>query len=167
MNPKDNRHYLDEAYLKSLEAMPERQRKRFYDGVYQAQVDGALWTFEAIEAARCTPEDVPKTLRRVVVAIDPSGTKGEEDERSDDVGIIVVGLGDNGMAYVLADRTCQLPPEGWAKVAVTAYHDFKADRIVAEGNFGGDMVRSTIHSQDKNVPVELVTASRGGPGRAG
>jgi len=26
--------------------MPDRQRRRFYDGVYQSEIDGALWTFE-------------------------------------------------------------------------------------------------------------------------
>jgi hypothetical protein len=25
--------------------MPDRQRRRFYDGIYQAEIDGALWTF--------------------------------------------------------------------------------------------------------------------------
>ena len=114
--------------------MPERQRKRFYEGVYQAEIDGALWTFESIEAARCAVDDVPATMRKVVVAVDPSGTRGDEDERSDEVGIIVAGLASDGNAYLLADRTCSLPPEGWAKVAVTAYREFRADRIVAEQN---------------------------------
>jgi phage terminase large subunit-like protein len=111
-----------------------------YDGVYQSEIDGALWTFESIEHARCTPDDVPADLKRVVVAIDPSGTAGDEDKRSGNVGIIVAGKSMDNIGYVLADRTCNLPPEGWARVAVTAYREFKADRIVAERNFGGDMV---------------------------
>ena len=82
--------------------------------------------------ARCLPEDVPRDLKRVVVAIDPSGTAGDEDKRSDNVGIIVAGKSMDNIGYVLADRTCNLPPEGWARVAVTAYREFKADRIVAE-----------------------------------
>ena len=49
---------------------------------------------------------------------------------------------------MLADRTCNLPPEGWARVAVNAYREFKADRIVAEKNFGGDMVRAVLHTVD-------------------
>ena len=32
---------------------------------------------------------------------------------------------------------------------------------MAERNFGGDMVESTIRNVDANVPVKLVTASRG------
>jgi hypothetical protein len=67
-----------------------------------------------------------------------------------------VGLGIDNTAYVLADRTCNLPPEAWARVAVTAYREFKADRIVAEQNFGGDMVRAVLHTVDRNVPVPKV-----------
>src|ERR1700730_16855825 len=144
INPKDNHACLTEEFLRSLQAMPDRQRRRFYDGVYQSEIDGALWTFESIEHARCTPDDVPADLKRVVVAIDPSGTAGDEDKRSDNVGIIVAGKSMDNIGYVLADRTCNLPPEGWARVAVTAYREFKADRIVAERNFGGDMVRAVL-----------------------
>jgi hypothetical protein len=49
---------------------------------------------------------------------------------------------------------------------VTAFHEFRADCIVAESNFGGEMVRATIHAADPNVPVRLVTASRGKAVRA-
>jgi phage terminase large subunit-like protein len=96
-----------------------------------------------------------------VVAVDPSGTAGDEDTRSDNIGIIVAGTSMDNIGYVLADRTCNLPPEGWARVAVTAYREFKADRIVAEKNFGGDMVRAVLHTVDPNISVQLVTASRG------
>lgn len=161
INPGDNAENLTSEMLAELDALPERQRKRFFVGAYQTEVDGALWTFESIEHARCLPEDVPATLKRVVVAVDPSGTRGDEDERSDNIGIVVVGLATDNMAYVLADRTCNLAPEGWARVAVTAYKEFKADRIVAEQNYGGDMVRALLHTVDPNVPVQVVTASRG------
>ena len=64
INPKDNHAFLTEEFLRSLQAMPDRQRRRFYDGVYQSEIDGALWTFESIEHARCTPDDVPADLKR-------------------------------------------------------------------------------------------------------
>jgi phage terminase large subunit-like protein len=51
-------------------------------------------------------------------------------------------------------------------VAVTAYREFKADRIVAERNFGDDMVRAVLHTVDPNISVQLVTASRGKAVRA-
>jgi len=94
-----------------------------------------------------------------VVAIDPSGTSGSDE--GDDVGIVVCGRGVDGRGYVLEDATCKLSPEGWARRAVTAYHRWNADRIVAERNFGGDMVRAVVRQVDATVPYKEVTASRG------
>jgi hypothetical protein len=159
INPGHNIENLTTEMLDELDALPERQRKRFFEGKYQTEVDGALWTFETIEHARCLPEDVPADLRRVVVAVDPSGTAGDDDKRSDNIGIIVAGISMDNIGYVLADRTCNLPPEGWARVAVTAYREFKADRIVAERNFGGDMVRAVLHTVDPNISVQPAHAS--------
>ena len=119
---------------------------------------GALWTRTMLDDAK-VPASGIGDLERVVVAIDPSGTKGEDN--GDSVGIVVAGKGVDGFGYVLADRTCSLSPEGWGRRAVEAYHEFKADRIVAEKNFGGDMVRFVVQAADRNVAYEDVTASRG------
>jgi phage terminase large subunit-like protein len=54
-----------------------------------------------------------------------------------------------------------MSPEGWGRRAVEAYDAFGADRIVAEKNFGGDMVRFTLQAVRASVPVTLVSASRG------
>jgi phage terminase large subunit-like protein len=120
-------------------------------------VPGALWTRDLIDRAR-KARALPD-MRRVVVAIDPSGTKG--DDTGDDIGIVVAGKGTDGEAYVLADRSCQLSPDGWGKRAVAAYREFKADRIIAERNFGGAMVEHVIRTVDKRVSYSEVTASRG------
>jgi phage terminase large subunit-like protein len=104
-------------------------------------------------------------MKRIVVAVDPSGTRGEEDS-GDSVGIVVVGLGADDLGYVLADRTCKMSPDGWGRRAVTAYHEFGADRIVAERNFGGAMVEHVIRTVDRNVSYKEVTASRGKIARA-
>ena len=119
---------------------------------------GALWTRDTIDKARLKGE-LPD-MQRVVVAIDPSGTAGEEDE-GDSIGIVVVGKGVDGIAYVLADRTCKLSPDGWGRRAVAAYHEFNADRIVAERNYGGAMVQHVIRTVDPQVAYQEVTASRG------
>lgn len=174
LQPKDNAANLDPAYIASLDNAPERYRKRFFEGQYVDEVEGALWTMEAIDHARCLPEDVPETLTRAVVAIDPSGTKGEIDDRSNDVGIVVCarsGVGAAAVGYLLDDKTCNLPPEGWGKVAIAAYREWSCDRIIAEANFGGDMVRAVIDAAARSMgmrppPVELVRASRGKAVRA-
>ncbi len=160
LNPGHNAANVDPGYIKSLEDLPERQRRRFFEGRYVAEVEGALWTLETIEKSRIAEEQLPP-LRRVIVAIDPSGTSGDEDKRSDEVGIVVAGVGSDGKGYVLSDLTCRKGPEQWGRIAVQAARDHKADRIVAEKNFGGDMVRAVIHSVDRNAPFHAVTASRG------
>jgi hypothetical protein len=38
---KDNHAFLTGEFLQSLQAMPDRQRRRFYEGIYQAEIDGA------------------------------------------------------------------------------------------------------------------------------
>lgn len=121
-------------------------------------VPGALWTRAMLDEARYR-HPVPE-MWRVVVAIDPSGASGD-DERADAIGIIVAGKGIDGRGYVLADRTCKLSPAGWGRRAVDAYHEFKADRIVAERNFGGAMVAHVIRTTDSSVAFSEVTASRG------
>lgn len=121
-------------------------------------VPGALWTRDLIEKARGVAPD----LSRIVVAIDPAVTSGEQ---SDATGIIVVGkLGDTG--YVLEDLSGRYPPEQWANIAVDAYRRWEADRIVAEANNGGDLVASVLRAVNPNVPVRLVRASRGKRARA-
>jgi phage terminase large subunit-like protein len=125
-------------------------------------VDGALWTRAMIDEHRVA--EAPQ-LGRIVVAVDPNTTSGEA---SDDAGIVVVGRGHSDRhGYVLADHTVTRGgPAAWALAAVRAYHEFQADRVVAEANNGGEMVAITIRSVDASVPVKIVHASRGKRTRA-
>lgn len=118
---------------------------------------GALFTREMFENHRV--KVVPE-MQRIVVAVDPSGTAGTSDD-GDSIGIVVAGKGVDGRGYVLADRTCKLSPDGWGRRAVAAYHEFGADRIVAERNFGGAMVEHVIRTIDPKASYKEVTASRG------
>lgn len=127
---------------------------------------GALWSRDMLEAVRL--KEAPP-MRRIVVAVDPSGTRGSasgNEDKGDDVGIIVAGLGMDGRGYVLADETCNLSPAGWGRRAVDAYREHKADRIIAERNFGGAMVEHVIRTVDNKVSYREVTASRGKFARA-
>lgn len=165
INPRDNQENLSEEYLQSLETMPEKQRRRFYLGEYIDEVDGALFSYDRFDAVRIELSEMPP-LKRIVVAIDPSGARGEEDKRSDEIGICVAGKGYDGRGYLLEDLTCRLGPSGWARRAVEAYHRWTADSIVAEMNFGRAMVEETIRSVDPLIPIRSVTASRGKAVRA-
>lgn len=123
-------------------------------------VQGALWTPGMIEDGRLS--EAPP-LKRIVVAIDPAASAGED---SDETGIIVAGIGEDGKGYVLDDKSMRASPNDWASAAIQAYHFYKADRIVAESNQGGDMISHTIRTIDGNVPIKLVHASRGKRTRA-
>lgn len=172
INPADNRANLPEKYFGILAGMSEAQRLRFERGEWATEVNGALWSLEdregeggrVIPGIDGTRVSMAPELQRVVVAVDPSGTKGED--AGDDIGIVVAGKGVDGRAYVLADRTCQLSPDGWGRRAVAAYHEFAADRLIAERNFGGAMVEHVIRTADRNVSFKEVTASRGKVARA-
>lgn len=148
------------AHLKNRYEGTRLGRQELYAELL-ADVQGALWTGDMIDATRvrAAPE-----LRRIVVAVDPSGTAGGGS--GDDIGIVVAGLGYDKRGYVLADHSCNLSPDGWARRVVDAYQRHGADRVVAERNFGGAMVEAVLRTAAKHLPVKLVTASRGKAVRA-
>ena len=159
--------YDNQANL-SLAAVAELKRK--YEGTTLGRrellgediddVDGALWNRGVIEAYR---RDVPAILLRVVVAIDPSASN---DENSDETGIIVAGMGDDGHGYVLDDVSLVGSPHERATAAIDAYRHWQADRVVGEVNNGGDMIEYMLRTVDPNVPYTAVHASRGKQTRA-
>lgn len=160
----ENEANLPPAFLASIRSRYEGTRlgRQELNAEILEDTPGALWTRAMLDAA--TVKQAPE-LRRVVVGVDPSGTKGATDQ-GDSIGIVVAGLGGDGVGYVLADRSCKLSPDGWGRRAVEAYREFKADRIVAEKNFGGAMVEHVIRTVDRDVPYKEVTASRGKAARA-
>jgi len=160
----DNAANLPDRFIKTIRDKYEGTRLGRQELFAEVLDDlpGALWTRDMLEACRIK---VAPEMRRIVVAIDPSGTEGQSDD-GDSIGIVVAGKGIDGRAYVLADRTCKLSPDGWGRRAVEAYKEFRADRIVAERNFGGAMVRHVIQTVDRSVAYKEVTASRGKLARA-
>jgi hypothetical protein len=120
--------------------------------------EGALWTQDLLESTRV---GIHPRLVRIVVGVDPSGG-------GDEIGIVVCGKGIDGHAYVLDDRSQpgHLGPANWGREVARAYGDWKADKVIAEKNFGGDMVASNIRNIDRAVAVEMVSASRGKDVRA-
>ncbi|MEM6648698.1 MAG: terminase family protein [Pseudomonadota bacterium] len=120
---------------------------------------GALWSWEMIEAARV---QTPPPLSRIVVALDPPVTSGPE---ADECGIIVAGTTGEGaekQAFILADGSSSgLSPAAWAARGVALLHQYKADRLVAEVNQGGDLVEQMIRLADPEAPFRAVRATRG------
>ncbi|CAO5682650.1 MAG: hypothetical protein HEEMFOPI_00772 [Holosporales bacterium] len=115
--------------------------------------EGALWQRSMIRY--CLPQ---KAFKRVVVAIDPAAT---HHEKSDETGIVVAGLTEDNLVFILNDLSGKLSPHDWGQRAVKAYKDHEADRIVAEINKGGDMVERIVKSIDPHVSYKSVRATRG------
>ena len=149
---KEDVALLEEEIKRMNPAMVEQE-------IYGKFVDGAntiLWTPELFQYVEKAPE-----LKRTVVAVDPSGSK-----KGDEVGIVTCGEDHREWYFVLSDKSGHYTPKEWATVATNEYHANKADAIVVERNYGGDMVRSTILSIDKNIRVIDVVASKGKAVRA-
>lgn len=160
----DNATNLAPKFLKTVKEKYEGSRlgRQELEAEILDDLPGALWSRADIDKGRI--RSAPE-MQRIVVAVDPSGTKGTSDD-GDEIGIVVAGKGVDGRAYVLADRTCKLSPAGWGRRAVNAFHEFEADRVIAERNFGGAMVEHVIKTTDTAVSYKEVTASRGKVARA-
>ena len=186
----DNAAHLSRAFLDEIASAYEGTSlgRQELLGEIVEDVAGALWTHQLISAARISvPRGFHTALSRIVVAVDPPVTAGEN---ADECGIIVAGVlrdaplrgapqheealhpeelsrresvtKGEGTAFVLDDRSQGgLSPRQWAARAVAAYHEFGADRIVVETNQGGDMVREIVRGVDPSVAVREVHATRG------
>lgn len=134
------------------------------EGHLPEEIEGALWSRALLEECREAElsAPAPSTFRRIVIGVDPPASA-----QGDACGIVVCALGEDGVARVLADRSIPRPsPEAWARRVADTARDHGADRVIAEANQGGEMVRSVLKAADIALPVKLVHASRGKSARA-
>ncbi|MCB5410006.1 DNA-packaging protein [Pseudogemmobacter faecipullorum] len=158
-----NRAWLAASFLEEIGARygGTTTGRQEMEGLLIEEEEGALWSRAMIEAAGALADIRPG---RVVVAVDPPVTA---HKRSDECGIVVVGLDRRGgakdwRALVLADRSLRgASPDGWARAALAAMSEFGADRLVVEVNQGGDLVASVVRQIDPVVPIREVRAMRG------
>lgn len=149
----DNPH-LSEAALKRLtKDMTQAAYRREIMAEF-VEPEGALWDWDNIPR-----EDSPPNMDRIVIGVDPAG--GGPDE----VGIVACGKS-GGLAYVLEDASMKGSPNAWASTVASVYRRHKADRVVAEKNYGGDMVKHTLSTANRDLPVSVISASRGKKQRA-
>lgn len=148
---------LTEGYRRNVIGKHEGTRlgrQELYGEIIE-DVEGALWTYGIIN----TVEDHPH-LTRIGIGVDPAGST---DKRADETGIIVEGYGGK-KGYVLADLTGKYTPAQWGREVWKAVKDFRADVIVAEKNYGGQMVKHVLEStkpDDVDARVVLVDSRRG------
>ena len=158
----ENRTNLSRPFISHIEERYEGTRlgrQEIYGDILDDNPN-ALWRREWIDRDRL-PE-APEELERIVVAVDPGASTGED---AAETGIVVAGVKGREY-YVLADVSLKGRPAEWGLQAVAAYKTFDADRIIAERNNGGDMVESTIRNVDNRAAVKTVWASRGKVTRA-
>ena len=129
------------------------------------EIPGALWTHYLLDHTRKQLTEVP-ALTRVVIGVDPPGGATE-------CGIVAAGKATiDGVlhGYVLLDKSLKAPPDTWAGEVLKAYTFAGADRVVAEKNYGGDMVQNTVEqaarSRGMTVSYKDVQATRGKAVRA-
>ena len=154
----DNAANLSPAALLQLRDRYEgtRMGRQELYGEILDDVEGALWTNALIDSTRV--KEAPE-LTRIVVAIDPAVTTGEN---SDSTGIVGVGKGIDGHAYVMHDRTTRDTPAAWARRAIQLWHDMgEIGTIVGEANQGGDLIEATLRAIEPNVPYRKVNARQG------
>jgi phage terminase large subunit-like protein len=129
------------------------------DGEMIDELQGALWSRALIE--NCRVAALPETVR-IVVGVDPPAGVG-----GDACGIVAVALGRDSLAYVIEDASVRgATPEGWARAVAACALRHGADRVIAEKNQGGAMVKSVLLGADSGLPVRLVHASQGKAARA-
>lgn len=153
----DNLANLAETYRQVIQSYEGTRigRQELHAEILE-DVEGALWNADMIQYV--DPDFDWTTCQRIVVAVDPAGTA---NKKSDETGIIVLGIRDHYI-FVLADRTGKYSPSGWATAAVNAYNAYQADAIVAEKNYGGDMVKEVLEKNGaKDIRILLVTSRRG------
>ena len=149
MNPGDNIENISTEYLETLNTLSESKRKRYLHGEYSLD-SGTLWRRAWIKYREELPD-----MQRIVVGVDPAGTVD-----GDEIGIIIAGKA-AGEYYVLDDYSMHGTPQQWAAEVAQAFVKWRADAVIAEKNYGGDMVESTIRGAKKNINVQLVNATRG------
>ena len=153
---------LPAAYIEAMIETYGKTRlgRQELDGELIEDVEGSLWPRRMIERCRSA---VPQGIDRIVIGVDPPAGVGPD---CDACGIVVAARRGDAF-YVLADESVQgLSPDGWARAVARAADEWSADRIVAEANNGGEMVRACLIAAGASIRPKLVHASRGKVARA-
>lgn len=161
---RDNDLNLPEAFLTAMvrDYAGTRLGRQELDGELIEELEGALWSRQMIE--QCRVAEAP-AQDRIVIGVDPPASA-----HGDACGIIVAGIAGSGStvrAWILADCSVERPsPEAWARAVASSADAWQADRVIAEANQGGAMVKSVLQAASISLPVRLVHASRGKAARA-
>ncbi|MGW7413384.1 hypothetical protein [Streptomyces sp. NPDC054863] len=135
-------HYDHDALAEIRRSVGERVWWSLYMQQPRPQ-DGGVWewvwiTNNRISAARFRGLD----LTRIVVAVDPAG---RESAVGDETGIVATATVQDGHLYVLDDRSGNRGADAWGREACLLASELRADAIVVESNYGGDMSKQILN----------------------
>lgn len=153
----ENAKNLGRAFLAKIKARygGTRTGRQELDGEFLTDVPGALWTLGLIDAHRVGPvrpatEDDPgytlPDFRRIVIGWDPANTA---NSKSDEHGIVVLGITAEEHLYVIADYSGVFTPDGACRIVAQAYDRHQADAVAVERTGAQDWIFTTI---EQTVP---------------
>jgi len=145
-----------------VEELARRRRsvgERVWWSLYQQKprpMEGGVWQWEWIRETRRSTAQMPGVdLMRIVVAVDPSG--GDGSGVGDETGIVAAGRDRARELYVLDDRSGRYSASGWGRAACLLAYELRADAIVVESNYGGDMASQVVRQAWEELRREGVT----------
>jgi predicted phage terminase large subunit-like protein len=143
-----------------------RYEKQELEGELILSNPGALWSYELIDQQTMGVEEEVPELEKVTIGIDPATSAGKN---SDNTGIVVCGLGVDGVGYVLGDYTGKYTADQWTNKVVSLYDSYAQQcpvRIVIERNAGGALVVDVLTRNRPMLPVDDVFSTRSKIARA-
>ncbi|MFI9157539.1 terminase large subunit domain-containing protein [Kitasatospora aureofaciens] len=130
---------------KALAKIRRAVGERVWWSLFQQQPrpqEGGVWQRSWIDQNRITAvQFAGLDLARVVVAVDPAGG---ESLVGDETGVVGVALGYDDHLYVLEDRSANMGANDWGLTACRLALELRADAVVVESNYGGDMAKQVV-----------------------
>ena len=155
---RDNPYFSDAmmAQLEHMKATRYNDYLHVWEGEFKPADDDALWDIQQLNSL--VVEKLPEKFDYIVVAVDPAVT---DSLTADETGIIVVGLGFDGLVYVIEDLSKRCSTLEWAQIAKNAYLSYNADVMIVETNQGGDLIKNNLDNLQFSYNLEEVRAGSG------
>lgn len=155
---KDNPYFkstnLESQRLHDESVLSDSEYKHKWEG--ELKIDSELALFDS-ECLTNIQNFIQEPYSRIIVSADPATTN---KDKSNEYGIIVMGLNASGKCVLLDDFSGNFTPTDFASMCIKAYHNHNADAVVVEVNNGGDFIKSAILSLDSRINVVEVRATR-------
>jgi phage terminase large subunit-like protein len=151
---------VDTNYYNKFQNRSAATQKRFLEGQWSDEVEGALFSALDLDNHRITTPE-PDDFDLIVIGVDPAVTN---TPTSDETGIFVCGAIEDGGErhyYPLEDLSGRYHPHEWAEKVASAYRRWGAGLVVIETTQGGDQNAHTLRTADASLVIKSVNPGRG------